>query len=126
MVIDNEYHRVDLESPRSDITAVAIARCSDIPIEDDYDSGDKEQDKAYFQRFHDGELDNVDIEVRVILKDTDITASEYLGACHVRSCKCGEDILETVKEYDMLTMAIDSLESEILSTQQIINNRRKA
>ena len=82
----------------------------DIPV-DDMDFENEEQRLEYIGRFNSGELLNVYINVEVFSKSGQVSGSNGLGGCHVKSEDLETEIKSMVDDYGMLEEAEDDLKT---------------
>jgi hypothetical protein len=81
------------------------------PIEGSVDFGSEEADREYYQRFYDGELQNVWISVKAYWQGAE--GFDSLGGCHVKASGLETDVVQIVAEYSMVEQALDSLKKQI-------------
>jgi hypothetical protein len=79
-------------------------------VEDDIAFGDDKAEQEYIERFRNGELERVMIEVRASALGVD--GADYLGACHVKAGDA-KDIADIVSEHGMVEIACERLVEEL-------------
>jgi len=79
------------------------------------DFGPKDVNLEYYQRFQNGELEQVNVRVRAIWRGLE-GATELIGA-HVLTSRISEASLNLASTYDLWDAALSDLMSEIQSVQ---------
>lgn len=82
-------------------------------IGDDFDFGDKIENEKYLARFNSGN-DLICINIRVLVCAEGFEGIDDLGGCHVKINEFTIDVLDIVKEYNMIEKASDELSNTIL------------
>jgi hypothetical protein len=80
----------------------------------DFDYGSKEENDKEMKRFKSGELLNLYIQVSIFGEE--LEGMDSLGQCFIRAKYFESDILETIKEYQMIENAKTELIQKILDS----------
>lgn len=72
-----------------------------------------EENKKYLKRFETGELSNLWVKVTAISLNLGDSADDTLGGIHVLSADAENQLMEAVKEHQMIDNAVNSLISNL-------------
>lgn len=96
-----------------DLNYTITVKLSDIPIEDDFDFGDKEEDEKYLRRFEIGELASVDILIEMFSKSGIVSGCSSLGACHIKANDMETEVMSYIMDYELASEAYSDLLANI-------------
>lgn len=91
---------------------------SDIPVEGSFDYGNEEENQKYLERFHNGELENLDILITIFSKSGHVEGFDSLGGCHVRASHIEEDIKSLIEDHGMIENAFQHLQDNLKEIQK--------
>ncbi len=80
------------------------------PVDVAYDTED--ENKEYVNRFENGELLNLCVQVTVYDKSGNLEGTDSLGHCHINSNDCLNDVQDMVTSHDMITVALEDLKTK--------------
>lgn len=89
------------------------------PESPDFDYGTEHVNQKEMSRFESGELLNLYIVVEA--KIGHLAGHDSLGQVFVKASNLEQDVMDTVKAYDMIQNAIDDLKLDIERTKQLLN-----
>lgn len=112
--IKSEKKMIDYNGHPLEILVTVSWDYDSLPVAgQDFDFEDAEENRKYERRFESGEFVSAIIQVSAECQRLGVVEADYLGGVHCNALKLEEDILATLKDHDMESLAIDTLKLAI-------------